>query len=83
MATLSVKKDLVDGIWQELATPCVAQFNGTSTMQIVNADALPVGDVPEAQSIFIDANLNFNVPAAGSLYVRASYGTGTVKAYGV
>ena len=83
MAILSVKQDLINGVWQELVTPCVAQFNGTSTIQIVSADALPVGDVPEAQSVFTDTNLNFNAPSAGSLYVRASYGTGTVKSYGV
>ena len=82
MATLSKKMDLTAGIWQEIGSSgFVGQKDQTSTLEIVNADALPVGDVPEAQSIVGSANLQFVAPVSGSLFVRVKHGTGTLKLY--
>ncbi len=66
-----------------LVTPCVAQQFSGGNLEIVNADALPVGDVPEAQLMKGSDNLNFSSPVAGSLYVRVKYGNASVKLYGV
>ncbi len=84
MATLSAELKLKDGIWQEMVTPCVAQKLGSASVEVVNADVLPVGDVPEAQTIEQKENLSFNAPASGSLYIRARYnGSEIVKYYRV
>ena len=84
MATISKRLDLVEGIWQEIeAGSFVGQKDQSSAIEIVNADALPVGDVPEAQLVSGSVNLQFNAPLAGSLYARVKYGTGTLKYYEV
>ena len=84
MAILSTKLDLKDGIWQEVgAIGFIGQKDLSSTIEIVNADALPVGDVPEAQTVSVSPNLQFTAPASGSLYARVRTGTGTLKFYEV
>jgi len=52
-------------------------------MEICNADSLPSGDVPEAQTVIDGVNLNFPAPSSGSLYARVSEGTGTLTYYEV
>ncbi len=84
MASTSVKLSLDGGIWQEIgAISFIGQKDQSSTIEIVNADALPVGDVPEAQLVSGSANLQFTAPLAGSLYARVKYGTATLKYYEV
>ena len=84
MATLSKKLDLTAGVWQEIGPiRFVGQKDQSSTLEIVNADALPVGDVPEAQLITGSSQLQFTSPASGSLFVRVKHGTGTLKYYEV
>ena len=84
MATLSKKLNLTASIWQEIGSfSFIGQKDASSTLEIVNADALPTGDVPEAQVIEGNPNLQFSAPASGSLYARVKYGTGTLKYYEV
>ena len=84
MAILSKKLELEAGVWQEIgAITFTGQKDASSTLEIVNADALPTGDVPEAQIVAPGVNLHFNAPASGSLYVRVKYGTASLKYYEV
>jgi hypothetical protein len=84
MAILSKKLKLEAGVWQEIgAISFIGQKDAGSTIEIVNADALPTGDVPEAQTVAPGVNLMFSAPANGSLYVRVKYGAATLKYYEV
>ncbi|RLA74309.1 MAG: hypothetical protein DRG30_05445 [Epsilonproteobacteria bacterium] len=84
MATLSIKLNLVEGIWQEVGSYSIdAQKDPSSTIELVNADALPVGDVPEAMIYAQTTQIRLQAPASGSLYVRVRYGTGSLKFYEV
>ena len=86
MAILSKKIDFANGIWVEIGSAgFVGQkdHSGAVVIEIVNAGALPVGDVPEAQVVSTAANLSFPAPLAGKLYARAKSGVGTLKYYEV
>lgn len=84
MAILSKRLDFENGIWQEIgAIGFIGQKDRLSVMEICNADALPVGDISEAEAVVGSVNLQFTAPASGSLYGRVRHGTGTLKYYEV
>ncbi len=84
MATISKKLSLLEGVWQEIGSNgFIGQKDASSTVEIVNADTLPSGDVSEAQIVAGSENLHFAAPASGSLYARVRYGTATLKYYEV
>ncbi len=75
MAILSVKLNLSNGIWQKVGSfSSIAQKDPSSILEIVCADSLPVGDVPEASICIQTMELLRNAPAAGSWYVRVQGG---------
>ena len=81
MAILSVKLDLVSGIWQEVGAIAFVGGKGTSTLiELVCADALPVGPIKEAMSFSTGDWLAVPAPISGSWYVRiATSNTGVFK----
>ena len=81
MATLSKKLSLTGGVWQEVGSVAFIGDKGTGgTVEIVNADALPVGDVPEASEWTQTIELYRPAPLSGSWYVRYQSGaTGAIK----
>ena len=72
MAILSKKLNLTDGMWQEIgAIAFIGQLpKRKSVLQIVNANALPVGDIPEAMHRIQTSELLTPAPASGSWYCR-------------
>ncbi len=75
MAIISVKLSLADGIWQEVgAFAFIGDKDQSSILEIVCADALPVGDVPEAAICIQTVELLRNAPASGSWYARVQGG---------
>ena len=84
MATLSKRLELTDGVWQEIGPiEIVGQKDSISTVEMVVADSLPVGSVPEAQSIVSSDQKHYPAPAVGSLYVRCRNGIATFTYYEV
>lgn len=79
MATLSKILNLTNGIWQEIgAVSFIGQQSKKNLpIQLVNADALPVGDVPEAMSRIQTVELITPAPATGSWYCRVRAGSQT------
>jgi len=84
MAILSKKLDLVEGIWQEIGnTDVVLQQEDYDVIDIVNADALPVGVTTKSHKIRGVAPLQFTAPKTGSLYAMIREGTATLTYYEV
>jgi hypothetical protein len=80
MAT--VKLDLVKDIWQEIGSTGVLFSKGTSvSLELVNADALPTGDVPEAMPLGQSELQVLPAPADGSYFVRTTNVDGGVFKY--
>ena len=77
----SVKLDLIDGIWQEVgAISFVWTQKDDIKLECVNADSLPVGDVPAAMVFRLNETQVIPKPTNGSWYVRVpSGGEGYVK----
>jgi hypothetical protein len=82
MNMATVKLDLVKDVWQEIGAFSFLFTKGTGPLiEFVNADSLPVGDVPEAMSL---SRADFQVvpaPADGSYFVRTTHIDGGVFKY--
>ena len=71
MAT--VKLDLVAGVWGEVGAISFLAHNGGNTpLDMVAADSLPVGPVPESFLLARSDTQQFPAPAAGSWYIRST-----------
>ncbi|RLC90162.1 MAG: hypothetical protein DRI37_02140 [Chloroflexi bacterium] len=73
MAILSTRLELVDEVWVEIGAISFIgqQVNPSVEMEIVNADATPVGYIPEAMSCKQDEELVRSAPVNGAWYCRA------------
>ena len=88
MAILSKRLNLQNGVWQELVGESfVIKKHKSVLIELVNADSLPVGIVPES---FRETELNFSgeflhipAPKLGKIYIRLinSEGEGVVTYY--
>ncbi len=70
MAT--VKLDLVAGIWQDIGAIAFYAHNGSNTpLDMVAADSLPVGPIPESFLLARSDTQYFLAPASGNWYIRS------------
>ena len=78
MAT--IKLDLVKNIWQEIGDTSVLFSKGTSIgLELINADALPVGHKDEAMGLGKADLQILPAPAAGKYFVRTTAATATIR----
>lgn len=65
-------------VWQSVSTGgFIGQKDQSSTVEICNADALPVGNVI-THAISEGGNLQFPAPTAGTWYARVKLGSATL-----
>ncbi len=70
MAT--VKLDLVAGVWQSLGSISFLAHNGGNTpLDMVAANALPIGPVTESFMLARSDTQQFPAPADGDWYIRS------------
>ena len=70
MAT--IKLDLVAGVWQSLGSISFLAHNGSNTaLDMVAADSLPTGPVPESFLLARSDTQHFLAPVSGGWYIRS------------
>lgn len=75
----SIKLDLVQNVWQDIGAIAFVGSKGTGTnIELVNADALPVGTVDAAFSFLEGQIQSVPAPAAGNWFVRTTASSGGV-----
>lgn len=77
MAQITTELNL-SSTWQAVSTGgFVGQKDQSSTIEVCNADALPVGNVV-THTVTEGTNLQFPAPAAGTWYARVRSGNATL-----